>query len=82
MLSVGIIKETDLAYRLHQIRDVLLVSAIMCLLTAVVRRARPGLRAASAQGGAPHAPRVVGPTHLGRSWRRRGGTVDQIRQSG
>lgn len=53
-------------------------------LVGVVGGAGPRLRAAPANGGAPHAPGVVGPTHLGGShhgWRwRRSGAADEIRQ--
>lgn len=53
----------------------------LAILIAIVRGARPGLIAAPAQGGPPHAPWVVGAIHLSGSWWRWGGTTDQIRQS-
>lgn len=55
---------------------------LSAVLIAVVGGAGPGLGAAPAQSRAPHVPRVVGATHLGGSWRRRGWTADQIGQSG
>lgn len=69
--------------RRRHIHDARLLSAVMYRLTGVVGGAGPRLGAASAQSRAPHAPRVVGPTHLGGgSGRRGGGAGDQVGQRG
>lgn len=61
---------TDYKKSGHSIKSVTHFSEVLScvVLIAVVGGARPRLRAAFAQRGAPHVPWVVGSTHLGGSW--------------